>query len=466
MAPHEDKEAISGLLRQSLAAERGAGVCPEPDMLAAYFERSLEADEMAAYDAHFSRCTHCREQLAGMVRAEPKAAPQHKKLWLLDWRLLSAVTAAMVLLTVWVIRRPTGNPGLGTGPSAPSVTAVKPQGASPAANLDAKTEERAPAREIARAAASSPVAPSLARLDGAARKDRELEKSANASEQRRDRNNQQAQNRNQNQEQNYNGGVAGAMLRNAPVGHGAGGGMGANQQQAQLQAPLVVAGAATAPQPSNLEAGQVTPAPLGGPVPAPPAPANEADAEAKQALRFQAAAPTAAPSLTAKTEAVNAGMQAEVTPGADAGKEKSKKTSLPVVSTLAEDRLAVMQTLDERSTEKIISTPNPAVRWRITKDGFVERSEDSGATWHGQQPYPDGRFTGGAAPSEKICWLVGRDGLVLVTKDAVHWEKLPPPTSADLITVSAKNASSATVTAADGQRFVTHNDGKKWKPER
>lgn len=122
------------------------------------------------------------------------------------------------------------------------------------------------------------------------------------------------------------------------------------------------------------------------------------------------------------------------------------------------------QTLAQRTSAKVIDTPDPNVKWRITDGKFVERSLDAGATWHGQEPDPQGILLAGAAPNAKICWVVGRNGLVFVTKDAKKWKQVRAPASVDLVAVSAKNARSAVVTTADGRQFETHDGGKKWKP--
>ena len=61
MAAREEDKAMAGLLRRSLAQDAGAGSdsgnCPEPEILAAYFDRALDAEETARYDLHFSRCS-------------------------------------------------------------------------------------------------------------------------------------------------------------------------------------------------------------------------------------------------------------------------------------------------------------------------------------------------------------------------------------------------------------------------
>ena len=68
--PSQDNEnAMDGLLRRSLARDSAAaGDCPDAELLAAYFDQSLGADEAAGYELHFSTCPRCREQLAAMAR--------------------------------------------------------------------------------------------------------------------------------------------------------------------------------------------------------------------------------------------------------------------------------------------------------------------------------------------------------------------------------------------------------------
>ncbi|HUJ30676.1 MAG TPA: hypothetical protein VLY23_05305 [Candidatus Acidoferrum sp.] len=449
MAPQKESEAVSGLLRQSLADDRGAGVCPEPEILAAYFEHALDPDESALCDTHFSRCARCREQLAGMARAEQGPKPQPRRLWLVDWRLVSALTAAMVLLTVWAIRRPEKLAQITPAPKPPAVATTKPEAALPEANLEAKNElKQAPPPEMYRAVPRSSVAPAKP-IAGLA-KDRERDEAESTRKLQLD---QTAQNQN-------GAGSAGALVQSRAAGHDAGNAQ--NVQQVQSLAPS----AKTMNAQANLQPAQPAQFGSGIPVAGSSPPISGGTIQAKESSRQNAAAPPPLPTADAQAQAVTGAAATEVTPAAEPSSEnKKKQTSLPVVSDFAADRVAMLQTLEERSAEKIISTPIASVQWRISGGGFIERSEDGGATWHGQEPYAGAHLLGGSAPSARICWLVGRGGLVVVTRDATNWKRLPPPAPVDLIAVSAKSASSATVIAADGRRFATHDEGKKWKPE-
>jgi photosystem II stability/assembly factor-like uncharacterized protein len=105
------------------------------------------------------------------------------------------------------------------------------------------------------------------------------------------------------------------------------------------------------------------------------------------------------------------------------------------------------------------------VLWRSADGGFVERSPDGGATWEGEPlPGTSGEIDAGSSPNPKICWLVGSGGTIFMTKDATNWTKVAPPVLADFSAVTAKDASNATVTAADGRQFQTTDAGKHWKP--
>jgi photosystem II stability/assembly factor-like uncharacterized protein len=67
---------------------------------------------------------------------------------------------------------------------------------------------------------------------------------------------------------------------------------------------------------------------------------------------------------------------------------------------------------------------------------------------------------------------VGRNGAIIRTIDGVHWELVPSPPQAeqnrqppDWTFVSARDAQSATIGAADGRRFSTTDAGRSWQPQ-
>lgn len=176
--------------------------------------------------------------------------------------------------------------------------------------------------------------------------------------------------------------------------------------------------------------------------PAAPAPANEARAKTANSLAegralFDSAAPTAlaAPPPQAAAESVGA---------------------------LLAKPTAARATIE-------ISSPDARVRWRLvpgTPATTVDRTADNGTTWQAQQT--SGRaLTAGASPSPSVCWLVGPNGVVLVTADGGEsWRSVTFPEHTDLAGIAAADAQTATVTTADGRRFATSDGGQTWARSR
>ena len=113
-------------------------------------------------------------------------------------------------------------------------------------------------------------------------------------------------------------------------------------------------------------------------------------------------------------------------------------------------------------TFTFINSPARAAVWRVAPSGAIEHSTDGGATWIVQLANPGAVLTVGSAPSDMVCWLVGRAGAVLRTSDGTTWERLPAPAPDDLVRIEAENAQTATVTTAGGVSFRTVDGGQTW----
>jgi len=95
--------------------------------------------------------------------------------------------------------------------------------------------------------------------------------------------------------------------------------------------------------------------------------------------------------------------------------------------------------------------------------GQVQRSTDAKAWEPVRIDPPVPGLTGGSAPSPLVCWLIGRAGVVLLSTDGVQFNRVTSPTAANLTSIRATDAMQATVTAADGQAYMTTDGGKTWK---
>jgi hypothetical protein len=93
----------------------------------------------------------------------------------------------------------------------------------------------------------------------------------------------------------------------------------------------------------------------------------------------------------------------------------------------------------------------------------LERSTDGGATWTTDLvPAPES-LRAGACPTALVCWVGGTAGIVLVRGDSGVWSRRDLGDPAAVIgAIEAADATSATVTLADGRRFRTTDAGATW----
>ena len=109
-----------------------------------------------------------------------------------------------------------------------------------------------------------------------------------------------------------------------------------------------------------------------------------------------------------------------------------------------------------------IASPDSVRRWRVIATG-VEYSVDRGVSWVPVRAVGTEVLTGGIAPAGSVCWLIGRAGVVLVTVDGMTFAKVDLPARIDVVSITASDARSATVTVADGRTFHTADSGRNWR---
>lgn len=117
-------DAVEHLLRTGADHEPGdaSADCPEPELMAAFVERTLPPGEASTIERHASACGRCQAQLAALVRSEPAAEPSAVASWRLPWRwLMPATAAAAASALLWVAVDPPGR--LPEAPAAESRTA-------------------------------------------------------------------------------------------------------------------------------------------------------------------------------------------------------------------------------------------------------------------------------------------------------------------------------------------------------
>ena len=416
MASPEKTRASANLLRGSLRDSVEA--CPEPEILAAYFERSLDADERRRYELHLSQCARCREELAAMHRGgEPSpaaATPSHTRshwAWLWDWRFLAPAFTVLVIEAVWIARRPISTPMLGKSaqPLVAMNRAIEP----------ANSPMSAPALEPSSRPAAQPpnkslVAPNSGTLN-AIKQAPTLTTEPRPAEDKKELASNQA--------------VVAGNARELDA-------LQKDDNSRSRDLADAASGVATA-----------------APASPPPAPASRVNGGAVGGVITDAEIEATRPAAAKAKPSASPNLIRPMT-----GQEQRQA--------IAESEAVVTGAFDRRSAGRIVQTPDPKVMWRIAGGG-LELSTDSGASWGKQQVRsfePSPQITAGYAPSAKICWLVGRNGAILLTIDAAHWVAIPPPLTTDFVSVTAKDNYSATVTAADGRRYSTEDAGDHWKP--
>ncbi|PYU20108.1 MAG: hypothetical protein DMG30_22290 [Acidobacteria bacterium] len=124
----------------------------------------------------------------------------------------------------------------------------------------------------------------------------------------------------------------------------------------------------------------------------------------------------------------------------------------------------------------VFASPNRRALWRLGSGGRIERSTDQGQTWQPQTSGVTADLLAGAAPSEKIAWVVGRAGTIVHTEDGEHWQRVAPPPAIkaataqspapDWLGVEARDTLHATIISRDLRRFVTEDGGRTWVQEK
>jgi hypothetical protein len=463
-------------------AHREAVECPDAELIAAYHEKSLQPDEIARWESHFATCTRCRKVLRVLVastgtpldetevarlgklvaagRSPLEAATQTAEpaqLVRLNWRRhwLAPALGIAAVLAIWFAMRPPWrtadqNPAgnlIAQAPKnepPPSMEArTKQQSAEVTVTPRKNTETDAGALKdmpAGRVQSANPSTDSLAKKNlDAGGVAREIAPSSNAAESNlRDEKKEKA---------DSNG---------APAAGAVGG---------AFSAPAPVARAAAVP-------------PAAAPPPLPPGPPELAARPPAPAPQAKAQAPNQAPADTEPPRSVNQSVTVtEASPSV-------QTTNSTLSGSLNESNVKDLP-LNGRNYQSLVKldaarefpvqlkTLSGKILWRGGTGGNIQRSTDAGRTWISQTSPLHEDWIAGAAVSDTICWIAGRNGAIARTTDGSHWKKIgSPPMAADSsgkfpdwTGITALDAKKATITASDQRRFATQNAGKTWKAQ-
>jgi hypothetical protein len=443
------EDALARNLQANLLANASAGTpapssarldnCPDAEILAAYHERLLDTDEMILRKEHMASCLPCQEVLAQLEATEgipfaldgEAVAPRvvavpHPQLLLAARESASPAaqaTAARPNFPVETLRRfatwrwlvPAGALAAGLLMWF-AIKGTAPQTGFQLAKNQAKPAPRSapapPPTNFAKDKSANLQAPSAAKTDTLARSAATSLDEMGAREQKAS--------------------PSGALK--TPRDDGQSGGLVISPKQAQTQSRVLP----RSPSEHNELAREAAP------LPASPAPATS-DSIAN--------AGTIARSVPRDFKKESA---ASGTAGAPATEEAQANRGGVLPLRKAAD-------LPSSRNPRLVSSPEGEVMWRLLPSGMVQRSADAGATWTLQKTGVVVDLLAGSAPSNRICWVVGRGGTVLLTTDGGdHWLKISAPSTDDITTVFGVDAQQATITTAKNNSYKTTNGGTSW----
>jgi Photosynthesis system II assembly factor YCF48/Putative zinc-finger len=415
--------AIDAILARTIASGDAAPRpdCPDPNLLAAWFDRTLAGDPASRMETHLGDCPRCQGIVAVMARAESAAmdaAPRPAWRVLLQMRFLAPVVVGMfaivTLATVFHDRfriRPRNlQLAARAAPHPVAHQAMTPPLSAPSAQPEqlAKNEAISPLHHMeqaqrtagAGAKGETPVARTAPR----------------------------------------------AAIPAMPVSPPS-----ASHSPAAREAPVTPAIAAAPPgRESRLELSESSP-----PAPhlelkaAPPKVTSPAAARAAQAVAGAAApsGPVGAPRFRPPTAMAYSSRYAAQAGGAGAAAAPHGSGGGFVT----------------------VESPDRSTKWTIGPGGSigsVSLVQDSFVSYERQTSGVKVDLLGGSAVSDKICWIVGRAGTILRTTDGgKRWTKVESPTTADIAAVNASSADAASIRAADGAAYSTADAGKTWKAD-
>jgi len=412
--------AFDRLIARGLERETDASgtACPDADLLAAWFDRSLSALESERIEAHASSCACCQQVLADLARSEPEVTraaptPAPARPWHWHWRWLVPLATAAVVIVVGT--RTLRAPGTLQVRAAPPAAL----GDRPATWVDlqqARPESRPPAQGAA--ATEAPAVPAArdsvsAGAPAAPRKEVEFARAA------------------------------------PPVPPPAAPDRLAEEKREPTRADqMALPAAANADAPRNMALAESVTVAV---TPAPAAPAQAATARTGAPGGLGGVAGAKADGMTEKVMVVAPTPPAPAPPPVAARPASIARE--PAALSLAPSLMATSGTGPTGTT----------ATWRYGQGGVIERSTDRGQTWERQASGVTTALAAGSAPTDRVCWIVGERGVVLRTTDGRTWRRLASPTVGDLASVRAFSDSNATIIASDRAEYETTDGGTTWR---
>jgi len=448
-------EQLPKIVQQRLQATAKAGIHPDPDLLTAFAEKSLNERERAQVLQHLGQCTDCRKvvSLAMPERTVPATFPA-RSTWL-SWPVLrwSALAAGVLVVSAAVTLHYEGRQS-----AAPLVgEKVAEKAAAPAPPAAYRLESEASNQPTQKLAAKIVPPPFQS--------DRDFVVAGKLAKQREDTSTRSSAGASVINE------LETGRLENPRQESGQPGKDQRARDQLTGNRLAMADEVKSTDKPSalgQLAAGASAPVPAAAPAsPAaaePKSKTGDAEAQTKQPSdNFEYAARGSSETVTVQAEAAQI-TTSQATLGdakENAKNESRKKGQKSGASGLKELPLVSRNVSDLGVVNK--ATPS----WTLSPDGALQRSFDSGKTWQTIPVASQVVFRALAANDSDI-WVGGTAGALYHSSDAgQHWTQIRPvvegkPLTADIVTVQFPDAQHGKLTTADHEAWTTSDAGVSW----
>ena len=119
-----------------------------------------------------------------------------------------------------------------------------------------------------------------------------------------------------------------------------------------------------------------------------------------------------------------------------------------------------------RANPRYVFSPGGNRVWRLGDGGEIGSSTDGGRTWEPQTSGVQNDLMVGSAASDRVCWVAGKSGTVLLTRDGgKHWIQIVSPIEGEIGGIHAVDAQHASLWDQPKHRsFETSDGGVTWIP--
>jgi Photosynthesis system II assembly factor YCF48 len=449
-------KAIEQLVTEKLrsGAPKTATGCPDAEIIAAYFERTLTPKERASWEVHFDSCARCQARIAALVRMDqtdeasltvPKAASKApgRKIFGLRWAWAAPVLLAGVVAGLWYtgefgpLLHQTTETGARvssptTAPTKPPETFAAAQGNKPPAIPAQKQQAKAPPTPRASGELkTSPQLPGQRSSNAPPPEPQILAKNQMP---------EAVQKSNVRPDTEREAPTPSAMeLKASPQAEAAQGAIAPPVERARLEAAPH-----SARENSGVDRSTAEGTPVANGLKLEPGTESSAG-EAGTSAAGQSRSATVLGGFAAKDDLVRAKTSSEA----------QGATSLLGGSGV---HYAIVSAPSDKDLGKT-STPE---LWRVGPHGLIQKQNPDGL-WGTKTSGVSADLFDITFPRPQVGWAVGQDGVVLRSeRGGESWVRVSSPTREDLVRVTATSAESAQVTTRSGIVFSTTDGAMSW----